>query len=79
MSFSNFFSTQARKPSGFFGRFYMSRLFEKGNAELNALLHSALAIEPEDHVFELGFGTGQLIQELAEKLKNGCIQGIDFS
>lgn len=79
MAFSNFFSTQARKPSGFFGRFYMSRLFEKGNAELNALLHSALAIEPDDHVFELRFGTGQLIQQLAGKLKKGHIQGIDFS
>ncbi|MCP3901277.1 MAG: hypothetical protein GY707_16350 [Desulfobacteraceae bacterium] len=31
MLFSNYFSKQARHPSGIFGRFYMSRIFKKGN------------------------------------------------
>jgi ubiquinone/menaquinone biosynthesis C-methylase UbiE len=79
MNFSKYFSMQARKPSGIFGRFYMSRLFEKGNADLNSLLYSTLSIEPNDHVLEIGFGTGLLIKRIAEKLDTGLVEGIDFS
>jgi len=77
--FSNYFSKQARKPSGIFGRFYMSRLFEKGNAELNIHLYNTLSIEPDDHVLEIGFGTGTLIGKIAENIDSGLIEGIDFS
>jgi len=63
MSFSTFFSKQARKPTGIFGRFYMSRVFEKGNAELNALVYEALSIRENDHILEIGFGTGTLIKK----------------
>lgn len=79
MNFSSYFSKQARKPAGLFGRFIMSRVFEKGNAELNALVYASLSVRDNDHVLEIGFGTGALIKKIAEHSKNGLIEGIDFS
>jgi len=78
MSFSKFFSKQARKPTGIFGRFFMSRVFEKGNTELNALMYETLSIRENDHVLEIDFGTGTLIKKIAEHLDSGLVEGIDF-
>ena len=79
MNFSTYFSKQARKPTGIFGRFYMSRAFETGNAELNTLMNKTLSIGINDHALEIGFGTGTLIKEIADHLDNGLIEGVDFS
>lgn len=79
MNFSTYFSKQARKPSGFFGRFYMARVFEKGNAELNELVKETLSVTKNDRVLEIGFGTGKLLKEIADNLENGLIEGVDFS
>ena len=37
MNFETFFSKQARKPTGLFGRLIMSKIFDLGNAVLNDL------------------------------------------
>ena len=79
MFFSTYFSKQARKPSGLFGRFFMSQVFEKGNAELNTLVYDTMSVEPDDHVMEIGCGTGWLISRIAKKMNTGKIEGIDFS
>ena len=79
MNFATYFSKQARKPIGIFGRFYMSRVFEKGNAELNALMYETLSVRENDHILEIGFGTGTLIKKIAAHLDNGFVEGIDFS
>ncbi|MCG8638158.1 MAG: class I SAM-dependent methyltransferase [Desulfobacterales bacterium] len=79
MIFSNYFSKQARKPAGLYGRFYMSRVFEKGNAELNDFLFHILSAEPADHLLEIGFGTGTLIKRIAQTMDTGFVEGIDFS
>jgi len=79
MRFSTFFSKQARKPTGIFGRFFMSQVFEKGNAELNDLIYENLSIRENDHVLEIGFGTGTLVKKIAEQLDSGLVEGIDFS
>lgn len=79
MSFSSFFSEQARKPSGLFGRFFMSLVFDKGNAFLNNLVNELMAVKPDDHILEIGFGTGKLIHTMAKKLNGGLIEGVDFS
>jgi ubiquinone/menaquinone biosynthesis C-methylase UbiE len=79
MSFSTYFSKQAKRPSGLFGRFFMSRVFEKGNAELHALVLETLAIKENEHVLEIGFGTGLLLRQIADSLERGFIEGIDFS
>lgn len=79
MSFSKFFSKQARKPSGIFGQFVMSRIFDKGNAELNAFMKERLSLERDDRILEIGFGTGKLIHEMAGIADHGVVEGIDFS
>lgn len=72
-------SHQARKPSGFFGRYIMSLLFNKGNADLNLFLKENLDLNSNDQVLEIGFGPGLLINEMAKITTKGFIEGIDFS
>jgi len=79
MSFTSFFSKQARKPSGFFGKLVMARIFDKGNITVNDLMKAALDLRVDDRVLEIGFGTGKLIAELARQIGGGLIEGIDFS
>ena len=79
MSFSSFFSRQARKPAGLFGCFIASRLFEKGNAELNDLMFEILGECNNRRILEIGFGPGLLIKDVADRFKGAAIEGIDFS
>lgn len=79
MNFKTFFSEQARKPSGLFGRWVMARIFDLGNATLNDFMKAQLSLKENDHVLEIGFGTGKLICEMAKTAKSGVIEGIDFS
>ncbi|MCB2228874.1 MAG: class I SAM-dependent methyltransferase [Desulfarculaceae bacterium] len=79
MNYATFFSRQARKPTGVFGRFYMSRVFEKGNAELNDLTFESLAVAANEHILEIGCGTGLLIKRIAGHETGALIEGIDFS
>jgi ubiquinone/menaquinone biosynthesis C-methylase UbiE len=79
MSFSKFFAQQARKPSGLFGRFIMSRIFDKGNVFLNQCVIEIIAVNENDHILEIGFGTGLLISEMARQINEGLIEGIEFS
>ncbi len=79
MTFAAFFSEQARKPSGWFGRLVMPIVFDRGNAFLNRFVEEAMAIQPDDRVLEIGCGTGKLIKRMADTMDNGRIEGIDFS
>ena len=79
MRFSTYFSKQAKKPSGIFGRFFMSRIFDKGNLELNNFVKETLSIKKSDHILEIGCGTGSLLKIIACDLENGIVEGIDFS
>jgi ubiquinone/menaquinone biosynthesis C-methylase UbiE len=79
MSFSSFFSQQARKPAGLFGRFVMSVIFNKGNADLNGFVNEVMAVQKNDNILEIGFGTGQLMHKMAEQIDGGRIEGVDFS
>jgi SAM-dependent methyltransferase len=79
MSFRTFFSKQVRKPTGFFGRLIMSKIFDLGNAVLNDLMGELLTLQENDHVLEIGFGTGKLITEMARQARRGLIEGIDLS
>jgi len=79
MSFKAFFSEQARNPSGLFGRVVMSKVFDLGNATLNSFMKQQLEIEENDHVLEIGFGTGKLLNEMAKLTNRGLIEGIDIS
>jgi len=79
MRFSKGFAPQARKPSGFFGRIVMSQIFDKGNAFLNQCTKEFIAVNENDHILEIGFGTGQLLFEMAQYINGGVIEGIEFS
>lgn len=79
MNYSTYFSRQARKPSGLFGRFYMSQVFDKGNIELNDHLYEILSVKESDHILEIGSGTGKLVRKITNQLTTGLIEGVDFS
>ncbi len=79
MSFSKFISKQSSKPSGLFGRFIMPFFFEFGNIELNNLVFDTLSVKDSDHLLEIGFGPGALINKIAKKMKSGMIEGIEVS
>jgi ubiquinone/menaquinone biosynthesis C-methylase UbiE len=79
MSFSSFFSEQARKPKGLFGRMVMSRIFDFGNAFLNVFVCELMSVQSDDRILEIGCGTGKLISRMARQMSRGFIEGIDFS
>ncbi len=76
---SKILSLQARKPSGWFGRVVMSRIFNKGNANLNNFLKDLLDLQEHDRVLEIGFGPGTLLNQMAQITTKGLVEGIDFS
>ena len=79
MSFKTFFSKQASKPSGLFGRVVMSKIFDLGNATLNGFMKELTLLEENDHILEIGFGTGRLLYEMSKLINKGLIEGIDIS
>ena len=79
MSLKIFFSEQARNPSGLFGRYVMPVIFDKGNSILNGLMEEKLSVQGDDHILEIGFGTGKLMNNIAKQLDTGSIEGIDLS
>jgi ubiquinone/menaquinone biosynthesis C-methylase UbiE len=79
MNFSTFFSKQARRPEGLFGRIVMRIVFDQGNALLNNLVCDLMSVQTDDRVIEIGSGTGKLIYKMAQKIDNGLIEGVDFS
>jgi SAM-dependent methyltransferase len=79
MGFWKFFSKQAANPSGPFGKWIMSLVFDKGNAELNAMMKGRLDVRADEQVLEIGCGTGELIRELAAVIGRGRVDGIEVS
>ena len=79
MRFRTFFTEQAGHPSGLFGRIVMSKIFDFGNAALNNFLMETLVPEENDHVLEIGFGTGKLISKMSGRINHGLVEGIDLS
>jgi ubiquinone/menaquinone biosynthesis C-methylase UbiE len=79
MNFYTFFSNQARRPNGWFGRNIMRLVFDQGNAFLNDFAYELMSIQTDDRIIEIGFGTGKLIARMARKIDKGLIEGIDFS
>jgi SAM-dependent methyltransferase len=76
---SSVLSRQAREPTGVIGRYLMTKIFNAGNADLNTFVKETLNIKKADHILEIGFGPGKLINEMAKITNEGLVQGIDFS
>ena len=79
MNFSSFFSEQARRPDGLFGRMVMSIVFDQGNAFLNDFVNELMSVQNDDRIIEIGSGTGKLIYRMAQQIDKGLIEGVDFS
>ena len=79
MKFSTFFSKQARKPDGVFGRIVMRLVFDQGNPFLNNFVSELMSVKTDERIIEIGSGTGKLIYQMAQNIDNGLIEGIDFS
>ena len=79
MNFSTFFSKQARRPEGLFGRIVMSIVFDQGNTFLNNFVSDLMCVQIDDRIIEIGCGTGKLIYKMAQKMDKGLIEGVDFS
>jgi arsenite methyltransferase len=73
-----FIAAQLQKPSGPFGRLVMTRVLNRGNAELIHATVDALALERGDDFLDLGFGGGLGLQ-LAAARTDGALWGVDFS
>jgi ubiquinone/menaquinone biosynthesis C-methylase UbiE len=79
VNFSTYFSKQARRPEGVFGRIVMRMVFDQGNAFLNNFVNDQMSVQTDDQILEIGSGTGKLIHRMALRIDNGFIEGIDFS
>jgi ubiquinone/menaquinone biosynthesis C-methylase UbiE len=79
MNFSSFFSEQARRPDGLFGRMVMSIVFDRGNAFLNDFVNELMSVQIDDRIIEIGHGTGKLIYRMAQHIDKGSIEGVDYS
>ena len=57
----------------------MSAIFNIGNSKLNRFVNEIMSVQENDHILEIGFGTGKLIYEMARQMDQGLIEGVDFS
>jgi SAM-dependent methyltransferase len=74
----SFVAAQLRQPSGRFGRWVMTRMLNRGNAEMISSTIDALALTRTDSFMDLGFGGGLGLQ-LAAARTDGPLWGVDFS
>jgi len=71
-------ATQLRQPSGLVSR--LTACLLPGQAQqLSHWTVEQLNIQPYQHLLEIGYGTGNTLQETARRLKVGFLAGIDDS
>lgn len=78
-SLQSFFPRQLAKPSGLFGRLFMTRWLDKANAGMNALTLKVLALDSDDRLLELGFGGGHLLEHVLVNRRCAFVAGVDVS
>lgn len=69
---------QSGHPRGWLGR-WLSRQFSKSNIYQNKVSVEKLDVQENDKVLELGFGTGDLLEQLHLKTFDGNLYGLDHS
>jgi len=72
-------AAQARKPTGWLGKFILTAAFDHGNAHLNDFIFENLKLGPADQVLEIGFGSGQLFKKIMKVVTHATVHGVDFS
>ena len=78
MNIGTFVAGQLRKPHGISGNFF-GFLMNRANHNLNEFMKDTLDVQDTDHLLEIGFGSGKLIEQFAMLAKNGRVVGIDIS
>ncbi len=71
-------ANQFRKPSGIMGKI-AANLMIKGNLAPYKTIIKELNIQPDDRLFEIGYGPGIGINLISENYQYSVYQGIDFS
>ncbi|MBL8228907.1 MAG: methyltransferase domain-containing protein [Bryobacterales bacterium] len=69
---------QFRCPHGWLG-WLVGHLMALKNRERSEWVLSLLNVHPEDHVLEIGFGSGVDIRRVAQRARQGYVAGIDHS
>ena len=77
MGLSHTLALQLRRPSGWLGQLvgFLLRINREGIDWTIGLLD----IRPTDQVLEIGFGSGYGIQQVAARVPQGKVTGVDFS
>jgi len=65
-------------PKGLLGRL-AARAMLATNGPLSAWALELLALDPLDRVLEVGFGPGELVRQMAERVGRGQVAGVDSS
>ncbi|MGE0827320.1 MAG: class I SAM-dependent methyltransferase [Candidatus Binatia bacterium] len=73
-----FIARQASYPTGLLGRL-LARIMAVETSAANAETLELLAIQPYDHVLEIGFGHGRTLARAAAAAFAGLVAGIDVS
>ena len=73
-----FIARQASCPTGLLGRL-LARIMATETLAANDRTLELLAIQPHDHVLEIGFGHGQTLTRAAAAASSGFVAGIDVS
>ncbi len=79
VGFSGYFAKQLSNPHGFLGSRFITRMMNQGNEELEYFGLELMNINGDEHILEIGFGNGRIMQEMNNQLNTGKIYGIDIS
>ena len=69
---------QFMQPTGWRGR-VIGRLMAIKNEEIIRFAVECLNLQPDDHVMEVGFGSGTAIERIAARIGTGHVSGVDRS
>ena len=72
-------AAQLRRPGGALGRFVMTRMLNRGNAQQIAGTLEVLDLQPGDDYLDLGFGGGASLRKAARVVTEGTLVGVDVS
>ncbi|HEV7473090.1 MAG TPA: class I SAM-dependent methyltransferase [Pyrinomonadaceae bacterium] len=77
--FQKLIARQLAKPSGLVGRTFTARWLNRANARMNQLTLAQLAISPQDSILEVGFGGGDLLEQILRAGPPALLAGLDIS
>lgn len=74
----NAFANQLKTPSGFRGRI-INRFMNSVNKKMNVAAVTALQLQPNHKVIDVGFGGGIALDYMTQKVNNGMVVGLEMS